>query len=91
MDDNYIIKSCGEFLSKSNNRYNDTIQRAISDLRRYSGDFWNSSTVRKYKRGKKLNLYLNNWNPMVNAISSPISNSPWHVELVEDNMSELHK
>lgn len=91
MDDIEIIKSCGEFLSKSNNRYNDTIQRAISDLRRYSGDFWNSSTVRKYKRGKKLNLYLNNWNPMVNAISSPISNSPWHVELVEDNMSELQQ
>lgn len=90
-DDNEIIAKCGEFLSKSNNRYNDTIQRAISDLRRYSGDFWNSSTVRKYKRGKKLNLYLNNWNPMVNAISSPISNSPWHVELTEDNMSDLQQ
>ena len=58
-------------------------------MRRYSGDFWDKSTVKKYKRGKKTNLVLNNWNPMVNAISSPISNSPWHIELTQDNMGEI--
>ena len=58
-------------------------------MRRYSGDFWDKSTVKKYKRGKKTNLVLNNWNPMVNAISSPISNSPWHIELTQDNMGEV--
>lgn len=91
LNDNDIIKACGEFLSKSDNRFNETIQRAIEDLRIYSGDFWNYSTVRKYKRGKKLNLYLNNWNTMVNAISSPISNSPWHIELTDNNMSDLQE
>lgn len=91
LNDNDIIKACGEFLSKSDNRFNDTIKRAIKDLRIYSGDFWNSSTVKKYKRGKKLNLYLNNWNTMVNAISSPISNSPWHIELTDNNMSNLQE
>ena len=60
-------------------------------MRRYSGDFWDKSTVKKYKRGKKTNLVLNNWNPMVNAISSPISNSPWHIELTQDNMGEVQQ
>lgn len=83
-----IINACGEFLSKSDNRYNGTIKRAVNDLRIYSGDFWNSSNIRKYKRGKRINLSLNNWCPMVNAISSPISNSPWHIELTEDNTSD---
>lgn len=86
-----IIEQCNSFLQKSSNRYCNTIQRAIKDLRAYSGDFWNSSTVKKYKRGKKLNLYLNNWNPMVNAISSPISNSPWHIELTDNNMSQIQE
>ena len=58
-------------------------------MRRYSGDFWDKSTIKKYKRGKKTNLVLNNWNPMVNAISSPISNSPWHIELTQDNMGDV--
>jgi hypothetical protein len=78
-----IIEQVNEFLTKSDARYNTTITRAVNDLRRYSGDFWNSATVKKYKRGKRVNLSLNNWNPMVNAISSPISNSPWHIELVD--------
>lgn len=78
-----IIEQCKEFLTKSNNRYNVTINRAVNDLKRYSGDFWNKKTVSKYKRTKRVNLSLNNWNPMVNAISSPISNSPWHIELTE--------
>ena len=78
-----IIEQCKEFLTKSNNRYNVTINRAVNDLKRYSGDFWNKKTISKYKRSKRVNLSLNNWNPMVNAISSPISNSPWHIELTE--------
>lgn len=88
---NEIINQCNEFLLKSDTRYNKTIDRAVSDLRRYSGSFWDKATVSKYKRGKKLNLALNNWNPMVNAISSPISNSPWHIELTDNNMSEIQE
>ena len=83
-----IIEQVNEFLCKSDARYNVTITRAVNDLKRYSGDFWNNNTVKKYKRGKRVNLSLNNWNPMVNAISSPISNSPWHIELV-DQRQEL--
>lgn len=89
MEDYEIIDSCNSFLTKSDDRFSTTIERAVSDMRRYSGDFWDKSTIKKYKRGKKTNLVLNNWNPMVNAISSPISNSPWHIELTQDNMGDV--
>lgn len=86
-----IIEQCNRFLAKSDSRYSSTIMRAINDLRRYSGDFWNKEYLSTYKRDKRVNLSLNNWNPMVNAISSPISNSPWHVELTDDNMGEIQE
>lgn len=86
-----IIEQCNRFLSKSDSRYSTTIMRAVNDLRRYSGDFWNKDFMATYKRDKRVNLSLNNWNPMVNAISSPISNSPWHVELTDNNMSEIQE
>lgn len=86
-----IIEQCNRFLTKSDSRYSSTIMRAINDLRRYSGDFWNKEYLSTYKRDKRVNLSLNNWNPMVNAISSPISNSPWHVELTDDNMGEIQE
>lgn len=83
-----IIEQCREFLNKSDARYSRTIIRAVNDLKRYSGNFWNTEFVSQYKRDNRVNLSLNNWNPMVNAISSPISNSPWHVELT-DKRNEL--
>ena len=83
-----IIDQCREFLNKSDARYSRTIIRAVNDLKRYSGDFWNTEYMNQYNRKNRVNLSLNNWNPMVNAISSPISNSPWHVELT-DKRSEL--
>lgn len=86
-----IISQCNAFLVKSDSRYANTIKRAVNDLRRYSGDFWNKETVSQYKRNKRTNLSLNNWNPMVNAIASPISNSPWHVELTDNNMSDIQQ
>lgn len=86
-----IITQCNAFLVKSDSRYANTIKRAVNDLRRYSGDFWNKETIAQYNRNKRTNLSLNNWNPMVNAIASPISNSPWHVELTDNNMSEIQE
>lgn len=86
-----IIEQCNKFLTKSDSRYSTSLQRAVNDLRRYSGDFWNQEYLSTYKRNKRINLSLNNWNPMVNAIASPISNSPWHIELTDNNMSELQE
>ena len=93
MNDDYkeIIVNCNNFLTKSSERYSTSILRAIDDMRRYSGDFWTDDYKATYQRNNRINLSLNNWNPMVNAISSPISNSPWHIELTSDNMSDLQE
>lgn len=82
MENTSIIEQCTDFLKKSSRRYSKTLMRASKDLRRYSGDFWDDDFKKAYRSGKKrLCLQLNNWNVMCNAISSPLSSSPWHTEL----------
>lgn len=89
MEDNKIINECNEFLQKSNNRYSDEMTKAVNNLRRYSGKFWDDEYTRTYRKGKnRLALSLNNWNVIVNAIASPISSSPYHIELSNKNTYE---
>lgn len=89
MEDNKIINECNEFLQKSNNRYSDEMNKAVNNLSRYSGKFWDDEYTRTYRKGKnRLALSLNNWNVIVNAIASPISSSPYHIELSNKNAYE---
>lgn len=89
MEDKKIIDECNEFLQKSNNRYSDEMNNAVNNLRRYSGKFWDDEYTRTYRKGKnRLALSLNNWNVIVNAIASPISSSPYHIELSNKNAYE---
>lgn len=82
-DEKDIIEQCTDFLRRSSKRYSSTLLRATKDLRRYSGGFWDDEYKRQYRKGKnRLYLSLNNWNVICNAISSPLSASPWHTELV---------
>lgn len=84
MDDKEIIECCEDFLRKSDTRYNTPITRAINDLELYSGNFWNETMRKKYRKGKtRICLSMNNWQVISNAIASPFSNSPWHAELTE--------
>lgn len=84
LEEREIINNCNNFLSRSDARFNAVINRALEDLQIYSGDFWNDRFKKKYRRNKnRLNLSLNNWNVLCNAISSPVSNSPWHTELCD--------
>lgn len=77
-----ILEDCNDFLQRSSKRYSEQIERALVDMRRYSGEFWDDGLVTEYKRKKRQNLSINNWSPLANAIASPVSNSPWHIELV---------
>lgn len=89
-----IISQCSEFLKRSSRRYSSTLRRAASDLRRYSGDFWDDDFRRKYRPGKnRTYLSLNNWNVLCNAIASPLSASPWHTELTskEGELKEIQE
>lgn len=84
IDEATIIENCARFLSRSDSRYSSTIRRAVNDLETYSGNFWSLENKKMYRKNKnRLCLSLNNWNTMANAISSPISNSPWHTELCD--------
>lgn len=84
LEEREIINNCNNFLTRSDARFNSVINRALEDLQIYSGDFWNDRFKKKYRRNKnRLNLSLNNWNVLCNAISSPVSNSPWHTELCD--------
>lgn len=93
-DDREIIKQCADFLRRSSRRYAKSLQRATKDLRRYSGNFWDDDFKKSYRPGKnRLCLTLNNWNVICNAISSPLSASPWHTELTnqEDELKEIQE
>ena len=89
MEDKEIIECCSDFLKKSNTRYNTVINRAISDLEMYSGNFWNDNMRKTYRKGKsRVCLSMNNWQVISNAIASPFSNSPWHAELTDKTSPE---
>lgn len=81
-----IINKCQEFLKRSSARYATTMTSAMNNMRIYSSNFWTDDNVKMYRKGKKrLRLALNNYNVVCNAIASPISSSPWHTHLIEDN------
>lgn len=82
-DNNSIIKDLNDFVERSARRYSTVLSRAVNDMRIYSGDFWTSEFMKNYNRKGRHNLSLSNWAPLCNAIASPISASPWHVELVD--------
>jgi hypothetical protein len=93
-----IIEDCSKFLKKSSTRYSSEITRQKSDLQCFAGNFWDDNTKKAYKRaGKnKLCLHFSDWSVLASAISSPFSNSPWHVDLyekgedsVQDTIDEL--
>lgn len=93
-DDREIINQCTDFLRRSSRRYAKSLQRATKDLRRYSGNFWDDDFKKSYRPGKnRLCLTLNNWNVICNAISSPLSASPWHTELTnqEDELKQIQE
>ena len=93
-----IIEDCSKFLKKSSTRYSSEITRQKSDLQCFAGNFWDDNTKKTYKRaGKnKLCLHFSDWSVLASAISSPFSNSPWHVDLykkdnegLQDTIDEL--
>lgn len=81
-DENEIIAECQEFLTKSSTRYSGETVKQINDLECFNGHFWDEPLIKKYGRGrKKFNLHFSDWSVLCNAIVSPYSNSPWHIQL----------
>lgn len=83
MDEN-IIEKVQEFLQKSSAKYSSEMNKQITDLDAFHGNFWTDSVKKQYKRTskRKLCLHFSDWSVLANAIASPYSNSPWHIELL---------
>lgn len=78
-----IIMACQDFLTKSSTRYSSDIVKQISDLECFNGNFWTDDVIKKYRRTSKykFNLHFSDWSVLANAIVSPYSNSPWHIQV----------
>lgn len=80
-----IIDSCHRFLKKSSSRYSSEISKQVNDLEAFQGNFWTDTVKKQYLRTgkKKYCLHFSDWSVLANAIVSPYTQSPWHIELTD--------
>ena len=89
-----ILEKCRRFLVKSSQRYSSQVAKQVADIQAFGGNFWTDDVKKQYLRtGKrKYCLHFSDWGVLANAIVSPYSNSPWHVELLDRNdMEDVQK
>lgn len=92
MSDNYplidlsVTDKVVEFLKESSDYYAESVQRKLDDDIMSSGDFWSDDLIKEWKRGKRRNEHLSQWDVFACAISSPLTKSPWHAQLEEQAM-----
>lgn len=83
-----IIERCKKFLKRSSARYNDDIDDQERALEVAGGNFWDDKNKKKWsivdKKGEDIipTIAYNNISPQVNAIASPFSRSPFHVNVI---------
>jgi len=82
-----IIEKCRNFLKKSSSKFSSQVTKQISDLESFNGNFWTDQVRKTYLRtGKrKYCLHFSDWSVLANAIVSPYTQSPWHIELSNRN------
>ena len=83
-----VIEECKEFLEDSSAYYSSFKERKKHDLSMYSDDFWSADLKKYWQRDKRKNEIINQWGVLASAISSPFSQSPWHIQL-KDTKDEL--
>lgn len=79
--DSQITDKVVEFLKQSSNYYSTSVEDKVECERMYSGDFWTPELISQYKRGKRRCEHLSQWGVFDASISSPLSASPWHAQL----------
>ena len=89
-EDEDIIKKCRDFLKRASDRWCSDIDDQELALEVAGGNFWGVGENKKRwaildKEGNDLipTIPYNNISPQVNAIASPFSRSPFHVNLVD--------
>lgn len=90
INETQILQDIEEFLDKSSRKYSAEIKRQVSDLQAFNGNFWTEDLRKKYKRTnkKKMCLHFSDWSVLSNAIVSPYSSSPWHINVDEEDIQE---
>lgn len=89
-----ILEKCRKFLVKSSQRYSGQVSKQVSDIEAFGGNFWTDAVKKQYLRSgkRKYCLHFSDWSVLANAIVSPYSNSPWHVELTNrEQMEEIQE
>ena len=84
-----IIEDCRKFLKRSSDRFADDINDEERALEIAGGNFWDEETKKRWalwdasaNKDRLPCISYNNISPQVNAISSPFSRSPFHVNVV---------
>lgn len=80
-----IVQKVVEFLKESSNYYSESVKDRVEAERMFSGDFWSPELVKEWKRTRRRCEHLSQWGVFESAISSPLSASPWHAQLEDQN------
>lgn len=89
--DSELMTRCQKFLKDSSSFYSTQQVRIEQDVQMYSGNFWTEERKKEYYRTERPCEMWNLWKVFVNAISSPYSSSPYHIELEDKSSEELEQ
>lgn len=91
MENTELLQKASKFLEASYDFYSSQIARMNRDISLYSDEtFWDTTLIKEWDREDRPHLTWNLWSLFVNAISSPYTASPFHIEL-EQKTDELNK
>lgn len=95
--DPQTIERVVNFLKDSSNFYGSSVKDRIAADDMYSGNFWTPELKKEWKRGNRRCEHLSQWGVFESAISSPLTSSPWHAQLedqdaytkIQDSINEI--
>lgn len=86
MENSELLEKATKFLNASHAFYSTQQVRMSNDIALYSDEtFWNETLIKEWNRQDRPHLTWNLWSLFVNAISSPYTASPYHIELEDKN------
>ena len=86
--DQELMEKARTFLRESSSYYKTQQVRMDQDLQRYSGNFWSKELISEWGRDGRPKEVFNLWKVFCNAIASPFSLSPYHIELEDKSDKE---
>lgn len=81
MHDPETIEKVVQFLKDSSEYYSTSVKSRVDAERMFSGDFWTDDLRTQWRRDRRRCEHLSQWGVFESAISSPLTASPWHAQL----------